>query len=97
MIIPVRCISCGTPIGGKWEKFRAEIAKGKPAGKVLDDLGITRYCCRALFLTHVDLIDEISKFKLRTIPREEEVETKARTNETEEKEADAAPEEEKEG
>jgi DNA-directed RNA polymerase subunit N (RpoN/RPB10) len=29
----------------------------------MDDLGIERYCCRALFLGHVDLIDTASRFK----------------------------------
>ncbi len=70
MIIPVRCISCGTPLAGKWEKFKEETKKGKDPDKVLDELGIEKYCCRSLFLTHVDLIDEIAKFKNRMIPKE---------------------------
>lgn len=77
MMIPIRCMSCGTPIAGKWERFKAETAKGKATGKVLDDLGLERYCCRATFLTQVDLIDEVAKFKHRMLPREEPVETKA--------------------
>lgn len=76
MIIPVRCISCGTPVAGKWEKFKAEVAKGRPAKKVLDDLGVTRYCCRSLFLTHVDMIDQVAKYKLRSVVREEAEEKK---------------------
>lgn len=70
MMIPVRCISCGTPVSGKWEKFKEEVKKGKDPKKVLDELGITKYCCRALFLTHVDLIDEIAKYRQRMVPRE---------------------------
>ena len=31
--------------------------------KVLDELGLERYCCRALFLGHVDLIDTVAEFK----------------------------------
>ncbi|MEM4933502.1 MAG: DNA-directed RNA polymerase subunit N, partial [Desulfurococcaceae archaeon] len=30
--------------------------------KVLDDLGIKRYCCRRIFLSHVDVADEILRF-----------------------------------
>jgi len=30
-----------------------------PRGKILDDLGITRICCRRMLLTHVDLVDVI--------------------------------------
>ena len=28
-------------------------------GKILDDLGIKRYCCRRMMLSHVDLTDKI--------------------------------------
>lgn len=73
MIIPVRCISCGRPISNKWETFKAEVSKGKNAGKVLDELGIKSYCCRAIFLTHVDLIDSIAIYKKRIVPKAEEV------------------------
>jgi DNA-directed RNA polymerase subunit N len=28
----------------------------------LDSLGVKRYCCRRMLLSHVDIIDEILKF-----------------------------------
>ncbi|MCD6398465.1 MAG: DNA-directed RNA polymerase subunit N [Candidatus Aenigmarchaeota archaeon] len=63
MMIPIRCISCGKPIAQYWEKYKEETGKGKDPKKVLDMLGIKRYCCRSVFLTHVNLIDYASKFK----------------------------------
>ncbi|MCK4429223.1 MAG: hypothetical protein KAU95_02515 [Candidatus Aenigmarchaeota archaeon] len=30
----------------------------------MDSLGIKRYCCRTIFLTHVDLIKEVARFKV---------------------------------
>lgn len=33
--------------------------KKAPRGKILDDLDITRICCRRMMLTHVDLVDVI--------------------------------------
>lgn len=63
MIIPIRCFSCGKPIAHLWEEFKKRTEKGEEAKKVLDDLEIDRYCCRAVFLGHVDLIDEVGKFK----------------------------------
>jgi DNA-directed RNA polymerase subunit N len=30
---------------------------------VLDDLGITRYCCRRMFLSHVELVDVLSPYQ----------------------------------
>jgi len=63
MIIPVRCMTCGKPVSQCWEEFKARIAKGETPKKILDDLGIERYCCRSLFLTHVDMIEKIGKFR----------------------------------
>jgi len=63
MIIPIRCISCGKPVAHLWEEFKARTKKGEEPKKVLDSLKLKRYCCRALFMGHVDLIDEVAKFK----------------------------------
>lgn len=63
MIIPIRCFSCGKPIAHLWEEFKARTAKGENAKEILDDLGLERYCCRAVFLGHVDNIEIVSKFK----------------------------------
>ena len=63
MIIPIRCHSCGRPIAHLWAEYQRRTAQGESAKKVMDDLGLTRYCCRAQFMGHVDLIDEIAKFK----------------------------------
>jgi DNA-directed RNA polymerase subunit N len=62
MIVPVRCFSCGKVIGDKWEEFNTRVEAGENPGKVLDDLGVTRYCCRRMLLSHVEIIDEIMKF-----------------------------------
>lgn len=63
MIIPVRCMSCGKPVGHLWEEFKERVAKGEDRKKVLDELGLERYCCRAVFMGHVDLIDTAAAFK----------------------------------
>ena len=63
MIIPIRCMSCGKPIAHLWQKFKERVEKGEEAKKVLDDFGLERYCCRTVFLGHVDLLDIVSKFK----------------------------------
>ena len=38
MIIPVRCFSCGKPIGHLWEDFKKRVAEGEHPKKVLDDV-----------------------------------------------------------
>ena len=63
MIIPIRCYSCGKPVAQLWEQFKERTEKGEDKKKVLDELGLDRYCCRALFMGHVDLIDTTAQFK----------------------------------
>lgn len=65
MIIPIRCWSCGKPVAHLWEEYKQRLEKEGEENrkKILDDLGLERYCCRALFLGHVDLIDTVARFK----------------------------------
>lgn len=63
MIIPVRCMTCGRPIAGLWEKYKERVGKGENPKKVLDDLGVEKYCCRAIFLTHKDILSKTSRFR----------------------------------
>jgi DNA-directed RNA polymerase subunit N len=63
MIIPVRCFSCGKPLGHLWEEYQKRIKKGEEPKKVLDDLGLDRFCCRSVFLGHVDLMETASAYK----------------------------------
>ena len=63
MMIPIRCFSCGKPVAHLWEEFKERSAKDEEKKKVLDSLGLERYCCRALFMGHVDLIDIAAEFK----------------------------------
>ncbi len=65
VIFPVRCFTCGSVIGDKWEYFVNEVKKGRSMKEVLDELGIRRYCCRRMFISHVDLIDELVKYSRR--------------------------------
>jgi len=62
-MIPIRCFTCGKPIAHLWQKYKEKIEKGEDAKKVLDELGLERYCCRAVFLGHVEFQQLISKFK----------------------------------
>jgi len=71
MIIPVRCFTCGKLIGDKWEEFARRVKAGEEPGGVLDSLGVTRYCCRQMLLTHVEVIDEILRFHEEAEKRKE--------------------------
>lgn len=63
MIVPVRCFSCGKPIAHLWAEFKIRTANVEEPKQVLDDLGLKRYCCRAMFLGQEDTLELINKFK----------------------------------
>ena len=63
-MFPVRCFSCGAVIGHLYEEYKKKIEKeGKTPKEALDELGIERYCCRRMFLTHKSIIKEFAKFR----------------------------------
>jgi DNA-directed RNA polymerase subunit N len=62
MIIPVRCFTCGKLIGDVWEEFATRVKAGEKPSEVLESLGIKRYCCRRMLLSHVEIIDEVLRF-----------------------------------
>ena len=62
MIIPIRCFTCGKLIGDKWETFSQRVRAGDKPSRALDELGLRRYCCRRMMITHVEIIDEFLKF-----------------------------------
>lgn len=63
MIIPIRCFSCGKPIAHLLSEYEERVKNGEDRKKVMDDLGLDRYCCRAMFLGHVDLQEISAHFK----------------------------------
>jgi DNA-directed RNA polymerase subunit N (RpoN/RPB10) len=62
MIIPIRCFSCGGVIAHKWEEFSELTAAGVEMADALDKVGLMRYCCRRMYVGHIDLIYEIAPF-----------------------------------
>ncbi|MBU0662140.1 MAG: DNA-directed RNA polymerase subunit N [Candidatus Diapherotrites archaeon] len=63
MIVPVRCFSCGRVVAQEYEEYLKRIQKKENPEKALDDLGIDKYCCRRTIFSHVDLVDDITKYK----------------------------------
>ena len=64
MLIPVRCWSCGKVVAHVYDQFKNAVDTGEDASKVLDDLGLERYCCRRMYVGHIELIDEVSPFSV---------------------------------
>lgn len=66
MMIPIRCYTCGKVIAQYYEEFIEGIKTGKETKEMLDSFGLTRYCCRRMLITHVELIDDILTFSSPT-------------------------------
>jgi DNA-directed RNA polymerase I, II, and III subunit RPABC5 len=46
-------------IGNKYESYTKMLMDDVGPGEAMDRLGLKRYCCRRMVLTHVDLIDKL--------------------------------------
>ena len=57
-----KCFTCGKVVGSAFEKFKERVEKGEDPEEVLNDLGVERYCCRRMLVSHIDLIDEVMPF-----------------------------------
>lgn len=55
MIIPIRCFTCNKLIADKWETYQQLIKDGATELIALNNIGFKRYCCRRMFLGHVDI------------------------------------------
>lgn len=62
MMVPIRCFTCGSLIGDKFTAFSSRVKAGEDPAKVLDDLGVKRYCCRRMLISSVDVIDQVLPF-----------------------------------
>ena len=61
MMIPVRCFTCGSVIADKYDEYRDKVNAGEKPAEVLDKLEVKRYCCRRMFIAHVESMEEIIK------------------------------------
>eukprot|EP00842_Homolaphlyctis_polyrhiza_P002726 jgi/Hompol1/3454/HPOL_001586-RA len=59
MIIPVRCFSCGKVVGDKWNPYITLLQNDVSEKDAMDQLGLKRYCCRRMVLSHIDFIEKI--------------------------------------
>ena len=71
LIIPIRCFSCNRVIASDFRKFQKRINEirekrreqtPEEISNIMDDLGLEKYCCRRMILSHIELIDEIMPF-----------------------------------
>lgn len=78
MLIPIRCFTCNKVTGNKWEAYRRLLGAGVASGDALTKIGLTRYCCRRILLTHIDLCEKINNFDSFVDPHPPQVTFKKR-------------------
>jgi len=60
---PIRCFSCNKPIAQYEQKYIIMTEQQCTSKKdALDKLNIKRYCCRRMFLGHVNISEQILMF-----------------------------------
>ena len=62
MLPPVRCFTCNKPTGHLWKKYAQMMADGKEPVKIFETLGVSRYCCRRMLMSHVNVIDTLLQY-----------------------------------
>ena len=62
-MIPVRCFTCGKVISTVWEEFKRRRDAGDDLVQVLTELGVERYCCRRMLLSHKEIIDDLNPYQ----------------------------------
>ena len=59
IMIPIRCFTCGKIIAHKWEEYKGHLESGLSKADALDMISMDRYCCRRMFLGHVNVTDKL--------------------------------------
>jgi DNA-directed RNA polymerase I, II, and III subunit RPABC5 len=62
MIIPVRCFTCGKVIADKYDMYHELLRSKYTEEDALTFVGLERFCCRRMMLTHVDFSDTLLRF-----------------------------------
>jgi len=75
MLIPVRCFTCGNMVADKYDDYQSKLKAGEDPEKVLDAVGVERYCCRRMLLTSVETIQQVIPFYEAIQKRKEEVQS----------------------
>ena len=62
MLVPVRGFTCGNLVADKFDEYQNRVKSGEEPAKILDSLGIERYCCRRMMLTTLETIQQVIPF-----------------------------------
>ncbi len=75
MLVPVRCFTCGNLIADKYNIYVNRVRMGEKPATILDEMGIKRYCCRRMFLSTVETINQLLPYYEVLMRKKEEMES----------------------
>lgn len=58
---PARCFSCGKVLGNKYAEYE-KLCQTQSAESAMNQLAITRYCCRRMMLTSIDVAQQVQDY-----------------------------------
>lgn len=61
-MFPVRCYTCGQVLAHHHPEYVRRVHEGEHPKSAMEAFGITRMCCRRMFLGYVELTEEQSQF-----------------------------------
>ena len=61
-MFPVRCYTCNNLIGHRYREWMYRITEKEAKRDILDSFGMTRMCCRRMFLTHVHVMSDLLQY-----------------------------------
>ena len=62
MLFPVRCYTCNAVLAHLHPVYEREAQRGGTPQEFFEVRGIRRFCCRRMFLGHVDLISRQKRY-----------------------------------
>ena len=75
MLVPVRCFTCGNLVADKFDEYQNRVKSGEEPAKILDSVGIERYCCRRMMLTTLETIQQVIPFYEAMYKRNREIQS----------------------
>jgi len=75
VLVPVRCFTCGNLVADKFDEYQNRVKSGEEPAKILDSLGIERYCCRRMMLTTLETIQQVIPFYEAMYKRNTEIQS----------------------
>ena len=62
-------------VADKFDEYQNKVKSGEEPAKILDSLGIERYCCRRMMLTTLETIQQVIPFYEAMYKRNREIQS----------------------